>query len=48
METGTEYAKITCGRAHFDALAVRESRAHYVAASDLDGALAQTSNAVST
>ena len=43
-----EYAKITCGRAHFDALAVRESRAHYVAASDLDGALAQTSNAVST
>ncbi len=43
----SEYAKNACGRAHFDALAVRESRARYVVASDLDGALAQTSGAAS-
>ena len=44
----SEFAKITCGRAHFDALAVRESRARYVVASDLDGALAEPGNTPST
>ena len=37
-----EEAKIECGRAHFKALAVRESPARYVVARNLDDVLSST------
>ena len=40
-----EEAKIECGRAHFKALAVRESSARYVVARNLDDVLSSTTSA---